>query len=74
MNYKMMMLKTLMDAVSTFASEDLMMRVADGILDAIENAVENSSNKVDDMVILPICKRTREVFNIEDNDDVGVGE
>ena len=74
MNYKMMILKTLMDTMSTFASEELMMKVADGILDAIENAVENSSNKIDDMVILPICKRAREVFNIEDNDDIGVGE
>jgi len=42
--------------------------VADAILDVIEKSVEESSTKVDDVLVLPLCKRIREAFNIPDND------
>jgi len=41
---------------------------ADMGLDAIEDAVADSPNKIDDAVVLPMCKIVREGFDIVDND------
>ena len=60
-------IKLLVNAISLL-SEDTMKEAADGILDVIENAVEKSKNTIDDQIVLPICKKVREAFNIEDND------
>ena len=47
---------------------DRLKKLADIILDFIENEVEESKNKYDDAVLLPICKSIRVTFGIEDND------
>lgn len=65
---KVILIKALVETVLTFASPTLMKQVADGILDLIEDTVINSQNKMDDMVVLPLCQRCREVFNVEDDD------
>lgn len=41
----------------------------DGILDRLETAVVKSSTKLDDMAILPILKKVRELLAIPDDDD-----
>lgn len=41
----------------------------DAGLDAIENLVEGSENKIDDRIVLPICKLIRSTFDIPDNDE-----
>jgi len=38
-------------------------------LDLLENAVESSENKIDDQLVLPVCKIIRDSLKIEDNDD-----
>lgn len=58
----------LVEVVLTLLSDKVMKQVVDAFLDLIEDAVENSENKVDDAVVLPICKRIRETFNVPDND------
>ena len=50
-------------------TKDRLERFADFILDFIEVEVEESKNKYDDAVILPLCKLIRDTFNIEDNDE-----
>ena len=42
--------------------------VVDKGLDIIEDKVAQSPNKVDDAIVLPLCKKVREAFNIPDED------
>lgn len=42
--------------------------IEDNILDAIEEKIERSDNKLDDQMILPVIKFIRFVGNIPDND------
>ena len=41
----------------------------DKALDAVENMVEASTTKWDDMIVLPLCKLIREVSGVPDDDD-----
>ena len=45
-------------------------RFADMAMDFVEDAVQDSTNKVDDIVVLPILQRLRDTFNIPDDDPV----
>jgi hypothetical protein len=60
------MLVTMLFAVLT---PENLKRFVDAGLDAIENAVEGSTNKVDDAIVLPVCKIIRSTFNIPDDDE-----
>lgn len=62
------MLETLMKVIVLFLDEENMKKFADYLLDFVENGVEKSSNKWDDAVVLPLCKKVREAFDIPDND------
>lgn len=42
--------------------------VVDGLLDAVEAAVEKSPNKMDDVVALPLCGIIRQALAVPDND------
>ncbi len=46
---------------------DLMKGLADKVLDAIEDAIEKSENKLDD-AFLPVIAVIRSAFNVPDND------
>ena len=48
---------------------DMLKSFCDMVLDWIEDAVENSANKVDDATILPLCNMIRATFDIPDGDD-----
>lgn len=65
---KQLLIQTLMNVVMTFASAEVMKAAVDGLLDVIEDAVAKSENKIDDTIVLPVCKQVREVFNVPDND------
>ena len=45
-------------------------KFADMAMDFVEDAVQDSTNKIDDVVVLPVLKRLRETFNIPDDDPV----
>jgi hypothetical protein len=47
---------------------ELLRRGVDALLDVIEEAVEKSPNKIDDIVVLPLCKLIRNTFDIPDED------
>ena len=65
---KMMMLQSLVNVVLAAASPEVLKSLVDGILDIIEDACFNSSNTIDDQLILPMCQKVRDVFGIPDND------
>jgi len=49
-------------------SPETLKKGVDALLDVVENSVEKSENKVDDMIVLPLCKVIRDTFGVEDND------
>lgn len=50
--------------------EEKVKQAIDTALDKIEDAVKESKNPFDDMIILPFIKKViREPFGIDDNDD-----
>jgi hypothetical protein len=59
----------LINLVIGMISPELLKRLADTFLDFIEDSVVESDNKIDDMIILPMCKMVRDAFDIEDNDE-----
>lgn len=65
---KQMLMQTLMQVVMMFASKEVMTAAVDGFLDVVEDAVAKSDNKIDDIIVLPVVKQVREVFNVPDND------
>ena len=49
-------------------SPEVVKKGVDAMLDKIEDSVSGSKNKVDDMIVLPLCKTIREALNVPDND------
>ena len=49
-------------------SPEVAKKALDSALDVIEDAVEDSSNKIDDVIVLPLCRKAREILNIPDED------
>jgi len=44
-------------------------RACDSFLDIIEETAAKSSTKIDDAVVLPLCRTARKVFDIPEFDD-----
>ena len=59
----------LIPALLGLLKPELLKKAADALLDVIEDSVEKSSTKVDDMLILPLCKMMRNTFDIPDEDE-----
>ena len=51
-----------------------MKKIADMILDQVEEAIEASETKIDDRLVLPVIKQLREQFNIDDSEGGPFGE
>jgi len=49
-------------------SPEVLRNAVDAMLDVVEDAVAESSNVLDDTVVLPLCKLIRSTFNVPDND------
>jgi len=49
-------------------SKDVLKKCVDTMLDIVEDATVKTENKVDDALILPLCERIRETFNVPDDD------
>ena len=52
----------------TLLTPELLKKMADMVLDFIEDQVKGSASTVDDAIILPICNTIRAAFGIADND------
>ena len=60
------MIGALVTALLKLLTPDLVKSGLDKLLDVIEDAVEKSPNKVDDAIVLPLCKKLREILNISE--------
>jgi hypothetical protein len=47
---------------------DLILGLADKVLDFVEEKVLGSASQADDAIVLPICKMIRDTFSIPDDD------
>jgi hypothetical protein len=63
------LVKMLVTGLLAALQPEVLKKAVDGLLDIIEDAVAASENKVDDQVVLPMCKLIRTTFNIPDEDD-----
>ena len=59
---------TLIGLILKTLTPEMLKSFADMLLDWVEDAVENSENKIDDATILPLCNMIRATFDIPDND------
>lgn len=67
---KARILASLISLIMKALTPEMLKSFADMILDWVEDAVENSENKIDDATILPLCTMIRSAFDIPDNDEV----
>lgn len=62
-------IKKLIEVMLEKFPKEVVLEAVDTALDYVENKVEASPNKIDDMLVLPVIKKViREPFGIEDND------
>ena len=64
---KALLLK-LLPMLLSLVTPDVLKKGLDSLLDFIESSVEKSDNKIDDAIVLPLCKVIRDALNIPDND------
>jgi len=57
-------IKTIAMAIST----EVLKNAAEAFLDEIENAIQESKTKTDDLIVLPLIKTIREIIKVNDND------
>lgn len=71
MDWKNQIITALIGALLKLLKPEVLKKAVDGMLDKVEEAVTNSSNKIDDALVLPLCRQIREVFNVPDDDNIG---
>jgi len=54
--------------ILTLLSKEQGKKLIDGLLDTVEDWATNTENKIDDAIILPLCKKAREILDVPDND------
>jgi hypothetical protein len=66
------MLKTLLtlliQTLLSLATPELLKKLADSLLDFVENFVAGTASEIDDALVLPLCDKIRSTFGIPDND------
>ena len=62
------MVEKIIGLLLSMLNADMFKKVVDGILDKVEEAVEKSESKLDDAIVLPLCKKARELLNVPDED------
>ena len=66
---KKQLLEMLLTLVLGMMKTETIKAFADIALDFIEDMAAKSSNKWDDAVVLPMCAKVREAFDIPDDDE-----
>jgi hypothetical protein len=62
-------LQALLTVALAFLTKDQLKQFADMAFDFVEKAVQDSSNTIDDALVLPVIQRLREAFDIPDLPD-----
>lgn len=65
---KTLLLTQLIKTIMLILTPDLIQKLADTILDFVEDYVEGTKSSVDDALILPLCNLIRTAFSIPDDD------
>ncbi len=68
------LLTYLLPALLKALKPEMLQSVVDTLLDKVEKLVEESPNKIDDLIVLPLVKIIRDTFNIPDNDDKDIAD
>ena len=68
-----MILQNLLSTLIASVDKETIRHIADRILDAVEERVENSDTPVDDAILLPLVRTVRLALDIPDNDEGGAG-
>jgi hypothetical protein len=63
------MLASMIELVLMMLSKEVLKKCVDAMLDIIEDTTAATENKIDDALILPLCARIRETFNVPDEDE-----
>ncbi len=66
---KAKIITTLIGLILRALTPEMLKSFADNLLDWVEDAVEESKNKIDDVTILPLCAMVRSTFDIPDGED-----
>jgi len=67
-DWKLALILKLIEALLKMLKPEVLLRVADKILDYIEDEVAESENKIDDITVLPLIAIIRNTFGIPDDD------
>ena len=62
------LLLKLLPMLMSLVTPEVLKKGIDALLDVIETACIGSANKIDDAVVLPLCKLIRSTLDIPDND------
>lgn len=65
------LLPSIMNALLTLLSPDVVKKGLDALFDAIENEVVKTENKIDDATVLPVVRKLRAALDVPDDDDIG---
>lgn len=63
------LLQTVVAVLSQLMTKENLKLIADSMLDAAENIVVQSTNTIDDQLVLPAIQKIRDAFDIPDNDE-----
>jgi hypothetical protein len=61
-------IKQMLNLLFTLLPKDKFNTVVDSLLDKLEEQIEESENKWDDALALPLITKIRELLNVPDND------
>ena len=64
----MNLVSQIISTVLSLLPKEKFKEIVDALLDVIEDKIEASETKIDDMVILPLIKKVRELLDIPDED------
>lgn len=71
----MRLVTSILGTLLSLLTPEIFKSALDAALDKIEDAVAASPNKVDDAIVLPLCKKARQLLDVPDNDNpAGPGE
>jgi hypothetical protein len=63
---KIQLLSMIVSAVFKYLTEDRLKKYADKLLDAAEEAIQDSGTKLDDTILLPAIGLVRKAFDVPD--------
>lgn len=65
---KTLLIQQLISVLLSMLTSDVMKKIVDVMLDMAEEAAKDSTNTIDDAIVLPLCAQIRKTFDIPDND------